>query len=161
MGEGAIPLHFQMRSFCLNGVSAEEQKVKQKWAFSTFHTAERRQHRPPLRGGQCAKAQSEWRQVSARRRQAHWRQAQWWHEQLRGRRTSHQYGSNAAGMREAAAEAVAAAEAAEGAAPAGGAAQQQGCSMPIGPIGRRELAETTFNFDRFFAWTGYFSPQNS
>ena len=106
---GAIPLHFQMPSFCLNGVSAEEQKVKQKWAFSTFHTAERRQHRPPLRGGQCAKAQSEWRQVSARRRQAHWRQAQWWHEQLRGRRTSHQYGSNAAGMREAAAEAVAAA----------------------------------------------------
>ena len=54
-----------MRSFCLNGVSAEEQKVKQKWAFSTFHTAERRQHRPPLRGGQCAKAQSEWRQVEA------------------------------------------------------------------------------------------------
>jgi hypothetical protein len=109
--QGAIPLHFQMPSFCLNGVSAEEQKVKQKWAFSTFHTAERRQHRPPLRGGQCAKAQSEWRQVSARRRQAHWRQAQWWHEQLRGRRTSHQYmyGSNAAGMREAAAEAVAAA----------------------------------------------------
>ena len=62
--QGAIPLHFQMPSFCLNGVSAEEQKVKQKWAFSTFHTAERRQHRPPLRGGQCAKAQSEWRQVS-------------------------------------------------------------------------------------------------
>ena len=31
-------------SFCLKGVSAEEQKVKQKWAFSTFHTAERRQH---------------------------------------------------------------------------------------------------------------------
>ena len=60
-----------------------------------------------------------------------------------------------------AAEAAAAAEAAEGAAPAGGAAQQQGCSMPIGPIGRRELAETPFNFDRFFAWTGYFSPQNS
>ena len=71
--------------------------MKQKWAFSTFHTAERRQHRPPLRGGQCAKAQSEWRQVSARRRQAHWRQAQWWHERLRGRRgTSHQYGTMAA-----------------------------------------------------------------
>ena len=33
--------------------------------------------------------------------------------------------------------------------------------MPIGPIGRRELAETPFNFDRFFAWTGYFSPKNS
>ena len=35
------------------------------------------------------------------------------------------------------------------------------CRSAIGPIGRRELAESPFNFDRFLAWTGYFSPQNS